>query len=456
MYPLTFAQAAADLGQLRSDQTQISKVIIDSRKAVPNCLFFALPGTKADGHQFVPDVLRAGGFAVVKKGYGDDPRLIEVDDPLAALQQLARAHLRRIGIPVVAITGSNGKTTTKDITARILQTRFQVCKTQDNYNNEIGVPLTIFSLEEHHQILVLEMGMRGLGQIRHLTEIAPPDVAVITNIYPVHLELLGSMENIAAAKAEIVEGLKPGGIAVLNDDDPWVRRAATLAENVVYFGKNGANQLSADNLTVDADGKPRFTVHWYGESYHVSLDVPGIHNVYNCLAAMAVGLCFQIHLADAIASLRDIHLTGMRFQIEKCSHGITIVNDAYNASPASMHAALETLAAIQTTQRKVAILGDMLELGPISETAHEAVGEQAAHVCEQLVFVGKNAEMMQKGALKAGISPAHVRIYSAVDQLLNELTDLVKPNDLVLVKASRGIALERVVAVLKERYDNNG
>lgn len=451
MYPLTFAEAARVLGKQCSDQTIIEKVIIDSRQAAAGSLFFALPGTKTDGHHFVGDVLEAGGFAVVKRGWGRHQRVIEVDDPLLALQELAKAHLAKIGVPVVAVTGSNGKTTTKDFTAAVLGAKYNVWKTQGSYNNEIGLPLTILSIEPMHEVLVLEMGMRGLGEIKRLTEIAPPQVAVITNVYPVHLERLGSMDRIAEAKAEILMGLKPDGTAVLNGDDAYVRRHAAKAKHVLFYGKGVNNQLRAENITVDSLGRVGYDLRWNDQVYRVQLAVPGVHNVYNSLAAVGVGIQFGIPISIAIEALPAAEFSGMRLEIEHSSDGMMIINDAYNASPASMEAALATMVQIAGQRRKVAILGDMYELGPISDSAHEQVGVWAAQAGDLLVFVGKNAHLMSKGAQSAGFSPSNIRIYSTVEQLLSELNQLVSKEDLVLVKASRAAALEQVVAALKAR-----
>ena len=450
MFPLTFAEAAAVLGQHSTDQTRIEKVIIDSRQAAAGSLFFALQGSKTDGHHFVDAVLEAGGYAVVKRGWRQDRRIIAVDDPLAALQKLAQAHLAKIGIPVVAITGSNGKTTTKDFTAAVLGAKYKVSKTQGNYNNEIGLPLTIMSIEPWHEITVLEMGMRALGEIRHLTEIAPPQVAVITNVFPVHLELLGSVGNIAEAKAEILLGLA-GGSAVLNGDDSLVRRHACKAKHVLFYGTDTGNQLRAENIAVDSQGTVSYDLRWNDQAYRVELPVPGVHNVYNSLAAIGVGIQFGIPISIAIEALPQAELSGMRLEIEHSADGVMIINDAYNASPASMQAALTTMEQISGSRRRVAVLGDMYELGPISDLAHEEVGAFAAEVCDELVFVGKYAHLMYKGACSAGFSPSRIRIYAAVEQLLPELSQLVEKQDLVLVKASRVVALEQVVAALKER-----
>jgi len=451
MFPSTFAEAASILGKQSSNQTRIEKVIIDSRQASAGSLFFALPGSKTDGHNFVGDVLDAGGYAVVKRGWGQNQRVIEVDDPLLALQKLAKSCLEKLGIPVVAITGSNGKTTTKDFTAAVLGAKYHVCKTKGSYNNEIGLPLTILGIEPSHEVLVLEMGMRGLGEIKHLTEIAPPQVAVITNVYPVHLERLGSIENIAEAKAEILLGIKPGGSAVLNGDDPLIRQHAVKAKHVLFYGRDGQNQLRADNISVDGRGRVSYDLRWNNQVYQVELPIPGVHNVYNSLAAIGVGIQFGIPISIAIEALPEAEFSGMRLEIDYSPDGVMIINDAYNASPASMEAALATLNQMGGGRRKVAILGDMYELGPISDTAHEQVGIKAAEVGDLLVFVGKNAYLMSKGAQSAGFSPANIRIYSTVEQLMAELDQFIEQGDLVLVKASRAVALDQVAAALKAR-----
>lgn len=455
MYSLTFAQVSSIFGQNCQNKTLISKVIIDSRQAVPNCLFFALPGSNVDGHQFVQDILDCRGFAVVKRGYSkSSDRIIQVEDPLKALQKLAEIQLERLKIPVIAITGSNGKTSTKDLTAAVLSEKFSVHKTQGNFNNELGVPLTILGLEQHHQAVVLEMAMRGFGQISELTKIAPPDIGIITNIYPVHLELLGSMENIAQAKIELLYGLKPKGIAVLNGDDLLLRRSAAKVsevKNKVFYGREIDNDLRADNISFDTQGNISYDCIWGSECYNVSLNLPGLHNVYNSLAAVAVGLEFGMSLADCITGLQKAELTRMRLEIEIGAEQVKIINDTYNASPASMHAALDILAAIETNGSRIAVLGDMLELGSISESAHTHVGEHAAQVCDYLICVGNYGAVVRQGAETAGFPQERIRVYQTVEDLLLDIKRLVQKQDLVLVKASRSVALERVVEVLKER-----
>ncbi len=456
MYPLTFDQVASIFGQTSQNHSLISQVIIDSREAKPNCLFFALPGANVDGHRFVRDVLDLNGFAVVKTGQFSDSRehIIQVQDPLLALQKLAQEQLARMALPVVAITGSNGKTTTKDLTAAVLGQKMGVYKTPGNYNNELGVPLTILNIDKQHQIVVLEMGMRGLGQISGLTQIAPPDIGVITNVYPVHLELLGSMENIARAKLELLQGLKPKGVAIINGDDQLLRRGLAqlnFSGKIITYGKDKSNDLWADQVEFDRDGNVRFQCSFKSQREQVALDIPGAHNVYNSLAALAVGLEMGITLKEGVLGLRQAQLSQMRLEIRIGANQVKIINDSYNASPASMKHALDILGIMKTDGNRVAILGDMLELGKISEPAHMQLGEQAASVCDLLICVGKYGDLIRYGAETAGLKPEEIKVYQDVSHLLREIKKLVQPYDLILVKASRSVALEHVVEALIRR-----
>lgn len=443
MRTLTLAQAAQMAGGTCSGSGLVTNVTLDSRQATEGSLFVALRGEKVDGHQFVADVLNLGGFAMVRRDTVKLPGIIEVDDPLKGLQNLARAYLRQYDLPIVAVTGSNGKTTTKDMITRVLHERFEVHSSAKNYNNELGLPLTVLGLDDTHQALVVEMGMRGIGQIRELTEICPPKIAVITNVGPVHLEILKSMENIAQAKAEIIEALPPNGLAVLNGDDPWVRRIAGLTQaQALFYGQNPDNDLVISELEIDRWGRASFCVEGLGVSGRIALNVPGRHNVWNASAALIVGLKSGVPFAACAAALADVQLTGMRLETIELKNGALILNDAYNASPASMRAALDTVAALNRTGEKIAILGDMLELGPISEDAHREIGAYAASCCSKLLFVGRWAEVYRAGAGRG-------EVFSSVEELLENLPTL-NGGDLALIKASRGLRLERVVERLKE------
>lgn len=443
MKSLTLEQAAKMAGGTHRGSGVITHVTNNSQTAAAGSLFVALPGEKTDGHRFVQDVLAKGGYAMVKPGSTEQPGVIEVIDPLQGLQDLARTYLTEFDIPVIAVTGSNGKTTTKDMISRILAERYNVHHSEGNYNNELGLPLTILGLDDHHEAMVVEMGMRGLGQIDLLTKICPPDVAVITNIGPVHLEILGSLENIARAKSEILAGLKTGGLAVLNGDDPLIRELAERVDcETVFFGKELSSDLVVSQLTTDDHGRAAFRVDGLGVSGHVSLSVPGLHNVENAAAAIIVGLRMGVPFDDCVRALQNVRITGMRLETVETITGVRILNDVYNASPASMRGALDTLASTNCSGRRIAILGDMLELGSISEKAHLEVGAYAARCADQLYFVGNWADALQRGAGAGNVFPS-------VEELLENLPNAEK-GDLVLVKASRGLRLERVVERLRE------
>lgn len=419
----------------------VDNVVIDSREAGQGSLFFALPGERVDGHQFVDDVLAKGGFAVVKEGSHEGPGVVHVEDPLLALQDLAQAYLAKVRVPVIAVTGSNGKTSTKDMIAQVLSTRFEVHATEGNLNNEIGVPLTILGLEEHHQILVAEMGMRGLGQIKRLTEICPPDYGVITNIGPVHLELLGGMGNVAQAKGELLDAMDTDGVAILNGDDPSVRgQARSFKGEIVYYGLDAANQLVARGIKLDDEGRPSCLVSYNDEEVDLNLAVPGVHNVWNACAALAVGLQFGVSLREGSHALRELSISAMRLEVRRSTDGVIVVNDSYNASPASMKGALDTLAHMYCSGQRVAILGTMLELGEIEEEAHLEVGRHAAESAERLIFIGELADVMKQGAGRGDV-------YPSVEEFLNTNPQF-EEGDLVLVKASRGLAFERIVEKL--------
>lgn len=441
MRSLSLAQIGDLTGGTVTGNGEVHQVTIDSRLATSGSLFVALPGEKVDGHQFVPDVLAKGGYALVKKGTYTDPGTIQVEDPLLALQALAQGYLAKFPVPVIAVTGSNGKTSTKDMIAQVLRSRYTIHSTQGNYNNEIGVPLTVLGLEEQHEILVAEMGMRGLGQIKRLTEVCPPNLGVITNIGPVHLELLGSMGNIAQAKGELLEGLGPEGVAVLNGDDPSVRgQARSFKGKVVFYGLDQANNLIARGVTMDPEGHPSFVVRYEQEEVKVRLGVPGVHNVWNACAALTVGLQYGISLAEGAKALEALSASAMRLEVQRNSQGVIIVNDSYNASPASMKGALDTLAHMYCSGKRVAILGDILELGEISKEAHREVGEYARDSAEELIFIGKHASLMQEAAGRG-------EVYSSVEEFL-ATAPVYNEGDLVLVKASRGLHFERIVEKL--------
>ena len=348
----------------------------DTRTLVPGNLFIALVGEKFDGHDFIPQALEkgAGGILVSQKVKGTgNAAVFLVGNTLKGLQDLAHFHRRRFTIPVIAITGSNGKTTTKDMTAAALASRLRVLKTQANYNNEIGLSLTLLQLTKEHQAAVVEMGMRGRGEIAGLAQIADPTMAIVTNVGETHLELLGSLENIAAAKAELVEAVGMEGISILNADNEYVYEMRHKAKGrVVFFGTNSHADIKAQKIQSSEDGV-LFACATEKGTFPVALPIPGRHNVYNALAAIAAGLAVGLTQNDIVAGLAGLSLSSMRLSVAQYGD-YTVINDAYNASPMSVTAALDALKDV-AKNRKIAVLGDMLELGDVAVEAHRNVGK---------------------------------------------------------------------------------
>lgn len=438
-----------------SESALVTSVCLDSRSVQRGSLFVPLKGRFFDGHQFINDAFQRGAAAVfsARSDVGplnDQSAVIVVDSPLTALQQLASSWLRRVDPKVVAVTGSTGKTSTKEMIASVCSTTYHTFRSQGNLNSEQGLPLSLCHLEECHQVAVLEMAMRGSGQIKHLTDIAPPDVAVITNIGWSHIELLGSQENIARAKAEILEGLKPNGVAVLNGDDPWCRKIADYAPaERIFYGLDSSNDFYPQMLEVDASGCYSFRLSWQGEQVNVTLPLPGKHNVYNALAAAAVGVMLGIPLPSICKGIAAYQTIEKRQRIIVCK-GFTVIDDTYNASPDSMRAGLEQLTFTHGV-RKIAVLGDMLELGPVAIQLHREVGEVvAAHGIDYLICQGKLARHIGEAAHQAGMSKDRISCTGSNKESLKCLRDLAVPGCVVLVKGSRGMAMEEIVAGLCE------
>ncbi|MEC0181476.1 UDP-N-acetylmuramoyl-tripeptide--D-alanyl-D-alanine ligase [Paenibacillus peoriae] len=448
-------------GTLHSEadaEQMVEGVFTDSRKPQSQGLFVPLSGERFDGHNYVQQIMSEAGAAAFlwQKDHGAPPagNAIEVEDTLEALQQLAAAYLCETGVSVVGITGSNGKTTTKDIVTALLDTTFKVHKTEGNYNNHIGLPLTVLSMPQDTDILILEMGMSGRGEIRLLTNIARPDVAVITNIGESHLLQLGSRAEIARAKLEIASGLKPGGLLIYNGDEPLLPQvlaepATVKPEGLKWFtfgiSKNNDDYPTA--ITSDEEGSLFTTAQAGKEAFRLPL--LGQHNIVNGLAALAVARHFNVDADHIRKGLSSLKLTGMRIEVVRCSDGLTVLNDAYNASPASMKAALQTLSGYKTDGRKIAVLGDMLELGPEEKQFHEEIGLFAAkHDVEELFTYGELGMSIAQGAL--GLMPTEqVHAYTDKEKLIHHLRTYLHANDIVLVKASRGMRLEEIVDALK-------
>lgn len=444
---------SGELLQGRPD-TLFRSVSTDTRQVTAGDLFIALKGERFDAHDFADSAIGkgAGGMMAsrpVETGSWEGP-VILVRDTLQALQQLAHYNRRRFPGPVIGVTGSNGKTTTKDMIASVLGQKYKTLKTEGNLNNEIGLPLTLLKLDDTYGAVVLEMGMRGLGEIDLLAAIAEPDGAVITNIGETHLERLGSVANIARAKGEILDHVKTDGFAILNGDDPLVRRQAPRCRGrVVYYGTTGSESVSA----VDINGSGRkvsFTLKLPAGEVLIELPCPGRHNVLNALAAAGAGMEAGVSPEGIKKGLEEVCLTSMRLEIIEGGRAL-VINDTYNANPASAKAALELLADLGHGCRKVAILGDMYELGQRTAEGHREVGEEAAkNQVDILITVGRLAREIALGATLAECPPAEIMSVNSNAELKQYLDRIILPGDTVLVKGSRGMKMEEIVAGLNE------
>ncbi|MDK2820675.1 MAG: UDP-N-acetylmuramoyl-tripeptide--D-alanyl-D-alanine ligase [Clostridia bacterium] len=444
------------------ESTKVTGVSTDSRNIKPGMLFIALKGERFDGHDFIADALKSGVVAVIAEYFPDNVKktiegnqsLIKVKDTLFALQNLATYHRKKIlQGPLVAVTGSSGKTSTKNLVASVLSTNFKVLKTTGNHNNEIGLPLTLLNLTPEHQVAVVEMAMRGPGQIAALAEIAEPNVGVITNIGTSHLELLGSINNIASAKGELLTSLPPEGVAILNGDDQWCRRLANKCGcRVLYYGvKNPADVSAKDIKYLDWEGTEFKVVFPDEEEVKIKIPVLGLHNVYNSLAALTVGYHLGLKPKNMIKGFTEWPVEGMRQELKVGPKGSMVFNDAYNANPESMKAALKVLETLPG--RKIAVLGDMRELGHEAVNLHKELGRVVAKAgIYRLITVGKLAKKIATGAMEAGMSPKQIFICFAHREAAKYLKDLGK-GDIVLFKGSRLIGMEKVLKAWEEMFN---
>ena len=457
-----------------AQRVAVASACVDSRLAAPGSLFVALPGERADGHAYVEAALRGGAVAALVQRPVDGvttldlrpeagppaadalpPLALRVADPLAALQRLAQA--RRAAQPalrVVGVTGSVGKTTAKEAIAGVLAQRYTTLKSAGNYNNEIGLPLTLMGLKAEHQRAVLEMGMYALGEIALLCRIARPQVGVVMNVLPVHLERLGSLERIADAKAELVEALPPDGLAVLYGDDPLVRAmTGRTRATALTFGLGPGNHVWADGVKSEGLDGMRLVAHVAAENplglppgqHPLRTTLLGQHAALPALAAAAVGLAEGLtwdEIARGLAALRF----GLRLVPRAAIRGAMLLDDAYNASPTSVLAALDVLTALPG--RHVAVLGDMLELGAAEVEGHRQVGARCAALVDELVTVGVRAAHIVQGAQESGLAADAIHPMATNDDAIAWLRQAVRPGDVILVKGSRSMAMEQIVAAL--------
>lgn len=429
-------------------------VSTDTRKLKGGEIFFALTGERFDAHDYLGEAAARGAAAlVVARETAVPPGIpvILVRSPRAALQALARHNREKCGVPVVGVTGSTGKTTTKDILAAVLGARMPVIKTEGNLNNDIGLPLTLLSMDRGCRAAVVEMAMRGPGEIDLLCRVARPTAAIITNIGETHLERLGSVSNIAAAKGEILDHVPAGGFALIHADSPFVgREAGRCRGKVITFGSGGNACLHPLDVEV-AEGGSRFTTVSGGVKQRFFLPLPGRHNVVNALAAIGAARELGLTPGEIAAGLASAALTGMRLAVFDCG-GLTIINDAYNANPASARAALSTQFDLAGARRRLAVLGGMFELGARAAAGHREVGEEAAALAvDGLVTVGDLAIGIADGARKAGLPPARIFHCAGNEEAAGVLGELLREGDVVLVKGSRGMRMEEIVDYLKTR-----
>ncbi|MCB0204498.1 MAG: UDP-N-acetylmuramoyl-tripeptide--D-alanyl-D-alanine ligase [Anaerolineae bacterium] len=463
---LSGASSSADAA---ASVPSLTAVGIDSRKAQPGSLFVALPGEHTDGHSFVNHAFSRGAAAALVDRPVDGPwpvldlrqpgvqvpvplnppLCLLVDNTLNALQQVAAWWRSQFNVQVVGITGSVGKTTTKEITTAVLRQRFITLKNEGNLNNEIGLPLTLLQLDDTHQRAVLEMGMYALDEIAALCRIAQPAIGVITNVGPVHLERLGTMERIAEAKAELVQALPAGGVAILNADEPLVAAMRDMTQARVFtYGLTRDCDLWADEIVGEGMDGIRFRFHHRREVVHVKAPLLGRHSVHTALRAAAVGLVEGLNWEEIVSGLQDVGAQ-LRLVVVRGINGATLLDDTYNASPASMLAALNLLEDMTVDDgRRIAVLGDMMELGSEEEAGHRLVGVRAADVADFLVTVGPRSRWTAYEARAAGQPAASVRPVETAADAIALLRSIIGPGDVVLVKGSRAAHMDDVVAAL--------
>lgn len=450
----------------------ITEAVVDSRHVIPGALFVAMPGENLDGHDFVGDAfnrgaacaliqkpdcsempmidLRKGATRPTRLAFPDDgPLCLLVEDSLKALQTIARFWRRKLDVKVIGITGSVGKSTTKEVITDVLSRRYTTLKSKGNLNNEIGLPLTLLGLSEGHQRAVLEMGFYVPGEIAFLCQLAQPSIGVVTNIGTVHAERAGDQDTITRGKSELVQALPSNGTAILNYDDKRVRSMANLTRaRVFFYGLEPDADLWADEVEGLGLEGIRFRLHFQREVLHLKVPLIGRHSVHTALRAAAVGLVDGLDWQDIISGLRT-GTTQLRLMAVRTQDGAIILDDTYNASPESMLAALNLLDELDG--RKVAVLGDMLELGRYEAWGHEMVGIRAAQVVEFLVTVGERGKLIAKAARRSGLSDTKITQLDDVQQTVEWLHKYLQPADIVLIKGSRGMRMDRITAALERR-----
>lgn len=428
----------------------VQDVCTDSREIKPGELFVALRGEKFDGHDFLEQAFQQGASAALSEEPCRDHPVVLVADTKRALGELARGYREKCGFFVIGITGSVGKTTTKEMIASICATTRKTTKTTQNRNNSIGVPLTILSVPEDHEVAVLEMGMNHFNEMSYLTSIARPDVAVITNIGTMHIEHLGSREGILQAKLEILEGLRKNGRTVFNGDEPLLWNLKEINRvRPLYFGiENNECDVVAMDIQ-EEDGGSNFRVKGMNAEFEVYIPVTGRHYIYDALAAITVGLLQGIAPVKIQRALGAYQNPGMRQRIYE-EKGYTIIDDCYNAGPESMEAALNVLGNKKTEGKRIAVLGDMLELGACSQSEHYRIGRLAVSKADMVFACGSYADRVVAGAVTGGMSPKRAAYFGTHEELINTVKHYAKPGDVLLFKGSRGMRMEDALHLFLE------
>lgn len=449
-------------GRLSGNEATVAdNVSTDTRTLTEGSLFVAIRGEKFDGHEFIGDAFSKGARIVISEEeypVDGDRAVIVVGDTVKALGDLARNYIRTFDITVIGITGSVGKTTTKEMIAQILSTQYNVHKSMGNFNNHIGLPLSVLNLDRSHSVAVFEMGMSAMGEIDYLSRIIQPDIGIITNIGISHIEKLGSRQNILRAKLEIINGMKENGVLILNGDDELLSGLeGLLPMPVVFYGISEECNVRGYGIESLGEKGVRFTVNIRNRDVDIFLPVPGIHNVSDALAAIACAI--EMGITDENIQNGLIRYSSEKMRLNIVDYGnIKVINDTYNAAPSSSMAALSVLREVSGPRRSIAVLGDMLELGEYSEEAHRSVGACVAHEnISYLVAVGELARDYVTGAVEAGMDQDRIMHFSDLESAVYSLKELIKPNDVVLFKGSRGMHLDRIIErVFETANGNNG
>lgn len=470
---LTLADALEALTNTRPQADHvITEAAIDSRQVIPGALFVAIPGENVDGHNFVDAAFQRGAsYALIQQDGNasfrtldlrgglpadstpnlDPPLCLRVDNTLTALQQIARFWRRKLDLTVIGITGSVGKSSTKEMVAEVLGMRYRTLKSPGNLNNEIGLPLSILRLGSGYQRAVLEMGFYVPGEIAFLCDIAQPSIGIVTNVGTVHAERAGSQEAIFLGKSELVQSLPPAphGTAILNFDDPWVRKMEEKTRaRVFFYGLSPEADLWADDIQGLGLEGIRFKLHYQTETIHAHVPLIGRHSVHTALRAAAAGLVEGLTWQEIFEGLHQGH-TQLRLVAVRSQTGALLLDDTYNASPESMLAALNLLDELDG--RKIAVLGDMLELGPYEKQGHEMVGMRTARVADVLLTLGTRAHIIAESARRSGMERANIHEYHEIEPIVAWLEKNLTSDDAVLIKGSHGLRMDRIVAALETR-----